>query len=155
MHTEVVRPSDPSAPPGRAWIDLDRIARVRVTSEDPAAPIRDALIDSTGRGWRAQEPGRQTIWIHLDPPQDVRHIYVRFEARESRTQEFVLRWSGDRGETYREVVRQQFNFSPDSTPVEEEHYLPGLSQVTDLELMIIPNLSGGAVHATLQKLRIR
>ena len=34
------------------------------------------------------------------------------EDEQERTQEFVLRWSPDGGQSYREIVRQQYNFSP-------------------------------------------
>lgn len=137
------------------WIDLEKEARVELTSEDPDFPIEAALIPEGGDGWRAAKPGRQLIRLRFDTPQTVSHIRVRFHVDDyPRTQEFVLRWSSDRGVSYREVVRQQYNFSPPSVVREEEDYHVELSNLTELELMIIPDLAGGAALASLQELRL-
>jgi hypothetical protein len=82
-------------------------------------------------GWRAAEPGIQTIRLIFDEPQKLRRILVVFEETETkRTQEFTLRWSPDRGSSFREIVRQQWNFgSPDATR-ETEDYAVDLSNVT-------------------------
>jgi hypothetical protein len=48
------------------WLDLDSIAHVQFTSEDPAFPIENALGTSperNERGWRATGPGPQTITL--------------------------------------------------------------------------------------------
>jgi len=49
-------------------------------------------------------------------------------------QEFVLRWSSDNGNSFREIVRQQWNFSPPDSIREAEDYAVELSEVTTLEL---------------------
>src|SRR5690349_11902676 len=41
------------------WLDLDRIATVEVTSEDPDFPIDQALGSNDGPGWRALGGGEQ------------------------------------------------------------------------------------------------
>jgi hypothetical protein len=140
------------APP--EWLDLASHARVRLTSEDPTHAIECALQEASDRGWRAPAPGPQTIWIDFDVPQLIREIHVRFEIAESRTQEFVLLASTDDRRSYRELVRQQFNFYPE-TAAEDEHYFPQLDHVTGLKLTIIPDISGGDAHATLRALRVR
>jgi len=77
-----------------------------------------------------------------------------FEEKETgRTQEFVLRWSSDGGSSFREIVRQQWNFSPEAIR-EVEEYQVELSNVTVLELAIVPNTSGGSARASLQSLRL-
>lgn len=76
------------------------------------------------------------------------------EDSDSRTQEFVLRWSPDQGRSYRDVVRQQFTFSPPSTTREVEDYTVNLSQVIALELRIVPDIGGGAARASLTELRL-
>src|SRR5438034_8674392 len=49
----------------------------------------------------------------FDQPQRLTRIALVFEeAAIKRTQEFVLRWSPDGGRSFREIVRQQWNFSP-------------------------------------------
>jgi hypothetical protein len=138
------------------WLDLEACARVRLTSEHPAHPIESALKDADGeeRGWRAAEPGPQTLWLHFDSPQTIQHVHLCFETMERRTQEFVLLASSDGGVTYRDIVRQQFNFSPDSASREEENYFPRLSGVTDLKLTIIPDISGREACASLREFRL-
>jgi hypothetical protein len=72
----------------------------------------------------------------------------------ARTQEFVLRWSSDGGSSFREIVRQQWNFSPPETIREVEEYQVELSDVTVLELIIVPDISGGAARASLKSLHL-
>jgi hypothetical protein len=76
------------------------------------------------------------------------------ESENTRTQEFVLRWSPDTGHSFREVVRQQWNFSPPGSTRETEDYAVELSDVTVLELIIVPDQNGGAVRASLASLRL-
>lgn len=71
-----------------------------------------------------------------------------------RTQEFVLRFSSNRGGPFREIVRQQWNFSPPTSTREVEEYGVELSDVTVLELTIVPNISGGTARASLKSLHL-
>lgn len=139
-----------------AWLDLERLAEVEVTSEDSAHPIEAALIPVFGAGWQAVEPGEQTIRLLFDEPQAVRKISLRFRASTggTRTQEFVLRWAGRDGQPAHEIVRQQYNFSPPGVTVEVEDYSVRLDEVRVLELRIIPDISGGDACASLEHLRI-
>ena len=78
-----------------------------------------------------------------------------FEENEIvRTQEFVLQWSPDGGFSFRQMVRQQWNFSPPESTRETEEYQVDLSNVTILELVINPNISGGLARASLKNLRL-
>jgi hypothetical protein len=107
------------------------------------------------RGWRAAASGTQTVRLIFDEPQRLTRIALVFEETETeRTQEFVLRWSGDGGRSFREVVRQQWNFSPANTTREIEEYHVELSEVTVLELVIVPDISRGAARASLKSLRV-
>jgi hypothetical protein len=65
-----------------------------------------------------------------------------------------LRWSPDRGQTYREILRQQYNFSPPGVTREVEDYNIDLDGVTVLELKIVPDMSGGGARASLAQLRV-
>src|SRR2546425_12703375 len=104
---------------------------------------------------RAADPGSQTIRLIFDQPQRLRRISLVFEENEiKRTQEYVLRWSPDGGRSFREIVRQQWNFSPPDTVREVEEYQVELSDVTTLELIIVPDNSGGAARASLKSLRL-
>src|SRR5260370_9189478 len=145
----------PSVPPsGQAWLDLNRTAVVEVTSEENGYPIESALLEADNHGWRAANPGTQTIRLIFDEPQNLRRIWLVFEDSENtRTQEFVLRWSPDAGNSFREMVRQQWNFSPPDSVREMEDYAVELSEVTLLECAIVPDKSGGGNPASLCDLR--
>ena len=143
------------APVDQRWLDLQSLAQVELTSEDAANPIEAALVSSTGLGWRAAQTGEQTICLLFDELQRVRSIQLLFhEDQQARTQEFVLRWSPDGGQSYREIVRQQYNFSPPAVTREFEDYAVDLAGVTTLELRIVPDVSGGDARASLAQLRI-
>ncbi len=128
---------------------------VEITSEEKDYPVESAFASGETQGWRAAEPGSQTIRLIFDQPQRLKRISLVFEEKESaRTQEFVLRWSSDGGGSFREIVRQQWNFSPPETVREIEKYQVELSNVTALELIIAPNMSGGSARASLKNLRL-
>lgn len=134
----------------QGWLDLKHLAQVEITSEEAGRPIESALIADEGPGWQASEAGEQTIRLLFDHPQALKRIHLVFEEdRLERTQEFVLRWSEDEGRSFREIVRQQFTFSPPDTPREVEDYTVNLDKVTALELRIVPDISRGDVRASL------
>ncbi len=140
---------------GDGWLDVERAAVVEVTSEDEDCPVESAFGSGSTRGWRAAVPGPQTFRLVFDQPQMLRCISLVFEENETaRTQEFVLRWSSDGGITFREIVRQQWNFSPPESVREVEEYQVELSGVTILELTVNPNISGGSARASLKNLRL-
>jgi len=137
------------------WLDLDREAVVEVTSEEKEYPVEAALVAGEVRGWRAAVSGAQTVQLIFDQPQRLKRIALIFEETETeRTQEFVLRWSPDGGRSFREIVRQQWNFSPPDTVREVEEYQLDLSGVTVLELVIVPDISRGSARASLKSLRV-
>jgi hypothetical protein len=145
------------AQPAAGWLDLPSIARVQLTSEDAAFPIENAFsTDPTvnALGWRATSPGTQTVTILFDAPQRIRRIVLRFvEPAMERSQEFLLRYSSAT-EANREIVRQQWGFSPSGSREEIEDYAVELESVTKLELVIDPDR--GRLHsvATLSTLQI-
>ena len=142
-------------PPDDSYLDVDRVASVEVTSEEKDYGIESALVSGETRGWRAAAPGTQTIRLIFDQPQKVRRVSLVFEeAATARTQEFVLRWSADGGHSFREIVRQQWNFSPPNTTREIEEYHVQLPDVSVLELIIVPDISGSAARASLKSLRL-
>jgi len=136
------------------WLNIEKLAEVEITSEDPAHPIESAL--QPGRsGWRAAVPGKQTIRLIFDAPQTIHRIWIEFvEPSTERTQEFVLRWSPDDGQKFREIIRQQWNFSPRGAPSETEDLYLELNAVKTLELSITPDISGGNALASLAQFRV-
>lgn len=139
----------------KEWLDLGHLAQVEISSEEPTHPVESALQPNGGTGWRAAEPGPQMIRLLFDRPQAIKRVFLLIEERElARTQEFALRWSQDQGKSYRELVRQQYNFNPPGTISEREEYTVNLSGVTALELEIIPDIGGSPARASLARLRL-
>lgn len=137
------------------WLDIEGLVEVEITSEDAAHPIESALLPGGTSGWRAAEPGQQTIRLLFKQPQPLRRIWMNFvEPQTQRTQEYVLRWSSDNGQSFMEIVRQQWNFSPPSTTNEVEDHRVDLSAATMLELNIKPDISGVPAFASLAQMRL-
>lgn len=138
----------------QAWLNLETAATLELTSEDERHPI-EAALSSRDQGWRAAGPGPQTIRLVFDQPQRLRRINLVFnEVDISRTQEFVLRWRSEADQSFREIVRQQWNFSPPQTACEIEDYQVDLASVKVLELLIVPDIGGGNTYASLENLRL-
>ena len=135
------------------WIDLDQLATVEITSEDSTHPIEGALLPGSRSIWRAAHTGVQTLRLIFDAPQNVKLIHLVFtEEYQSRTQEFVLRWSSSDGEPFKEIVRQQYNFTPGSREIED--YVVDLNDVRILELEIVAAINSQDVCASLTELRL-
>ena len=136
------------------YLDLEHLIQVEISSESLEHPIESALAEGSESGWQAANSGEQTIRLIFDQPQSIKHIFLQFDELEhSRTQEFVLLWRGE-NEDFREILRQQFHFSPPLTTQEIENYTVDLKHLKALELRIIPNMSGGEACAKLTRLRL-
>jgi hypothetical protein len=155
MRKRIIAPVQPvPTPPGEDWLNLEALAEVEITSETAAHPIESALLPGAS-GWRAATPGKQTIRLLFSEPQPLQRIWLSFvEPLAERTQEYVLRWSPDGGRSFREIVRQQWNFSPAGATSETEDHRVELPAVTVLELHIIPDTAGGNGVASLAQLRL-
>ncbi|MCP3678044.1 MAG: carbohydrate-binding protein [Deltaproteobacteria bacterium] len=156
MRKRIISPvQQETASPDPEWLDLEGLAEVEITSEDAAHPIESALLPGRASGWRAAAPGKQTIRLLFASPQRLLRIWLKFvEPSTERTQEYVVRWSPDGGQTFREIVRQQWNFTPQGATSETEDHHVDLPAVTVLELSIIPDISGGNAFASLAQLRL-
>ena len=139
----------------RVWLDIASLAQAELTSEDPAYPIEAALQDDRESGWRATGTGEQAIRLLFDAPTRVRHIRLLFRETETqRTQEFVLRWRSGTADEWRDIVRQQYTFSPPHTSEELEDYGVEIEALSELELSIVPDIGGGPARASLAQLRL-
>jgi hypothetical protein len=156
MRKQIIsRSSKEPAASDHAWLDLERLAKVEITSEEAGYPIESALTGEGGPGWLAEEAGKQTIRLLFDEPQALGHIHLVFEeGSRQRTHEFVLRWSKDGGRSFREIVRQQYTFSPPGATREVEDYTVNLDSVDALELTVVPDIGGGDARASLISLRL-
>ena len=156
MRKRLINPTtEPPGTPGQAWLDLEHAAVVEVTSEDKDFPVESVFASEDARGWRAAAPGSQTIRLIFDRPQRLRCVSLVFEEDQTaRTQEFVLRCYSDGGSTLKEIVRQQWNFSPPESIREIEQYQVDLHDVNVFELIIRPDIAGGVARASLKNLRL-
>jgi hypothetical protein len=139
-------------------IQIADVATVQVTSEETAHPIDHAFDQNRGPGgsrWIAGGPGQQSVTLLFDHPQTIRQIGVEVEELvDSRTQELAVLVSSDGGRTYRELVRQEFNFSPPDTSFERELWSISADAVTHLRLEIKPDKGGRIGRATLTSLAV-
>lgn len=143
---------------GAEWLDLDELAEVEISSEDPQFPIEDAFSRIPTAGWRASKTGPQTIRLIFEQPVKIRRIRIRFaESSVERSQEFALYAQSAAG-GLREIRRQQFTFSPGGSTEELEDYAVELDSITGLELKIDPDRSHdpnqSQAYATLASLRL-
>ena len=108
MRKRLITPSPQAGTPhDEGWLDLDREAVVEVTSEEKDYPVESAFVSGETRGWRAADSDAQTIRLIFDERQRLKRIALVVEETEiERTQEFVLRWSGESGGSFQEIVRQ-------------------------------------------------
>lgn len=156
MRKTVLKPNSTSSrrDSQEQWLDLAKIATAEVSSEDPNFPIESALSASEGPGWRAADPGEQIIRLVFDNPSSLRRIRLEFaETDIERTQEFALGWS-QAGGPLREIVRQQWNFSPQGATREVEDYEINVDNASVLELRLKPDLTPGRAFATLAAWRV-
>src|SRR5438445_4810206 len=148
-----------ATPPPAGEINVTEVATVLVTSETADHPIDNIFDGRRGPGgsrWVAEKPGEQTLILAFDVPQMIRKITLEVEEQAvSRTQQLALSLSNDGGQTYREVVLQEFNFSPPGTVFEREHWTVTADMVTHLRLWIKPDKGNQVCKATLTSLALQ
>ena len=158
MRKSIVSPSAVATTPiNDLWRDLERIARVEISSEDEQFPIEHALGKKGTTGWRAAGTGPQLIRLHFDEPLNIKRLRLHFVERAAgRSQECAV-YAGA-GSELKEVVRQQWSFSPYGSTEEIEDYTVNLSGITTLEVKIDPDRSHdpkmSQAYATLQSLKL-
>ena len=139
-------------------IDLATSAVLAYSSEDPAHPVDHLLDRSSGPGssrWLSARPDTiEHLVIEFDKPQSIsRLIYEAVETERPRTQEVRVEASADGGDTYRQVLVQEYTFSPEGANFQREDLRLDLKNVSHLRLIIVPNKNGSGT-ATLSSLRI-
>lgn len=136
------------------WLNLEELASVEVSSEDPSYPFEDALHGAARGGWRADAPGPQAIRLTFDQPQSIRRIRLEFrEDGPERVQEFAL-YAMTANQARKEVLRQQWTFSPGGSTREIEDYPVELVDVTAIELQIDPGRHDKQKIASLQSIAL-
>jgi hypothetical protein len=156
-HILAERPTVPASP--REEKDIAALATVLVTSETVDHPIDNVFDTRRGPGgsrWVAAAPGEQVLILAFDAAQTIRRVSLEVEELEvSRTQELELSVSCDGGQTYRELRRQEYTFSPPGTTFEREDWAVTAEGITHLQLRIKPDKGGKLYRATLTSLVIQ
>lgn len=130
------------------WLDIGTLADVTIT-------CGGRRLSPAPGAWTADTPGEQLIDIRFQHPTALRRIrIVSSEAERSRTQEMTVWASLLRGERHREVVRQQFNFSPRGATRQVEDYAVELNDVSSIQLRIVPSIDGAPATASIEELQI-
>ena len=130
------------------WLDLDVLADVTIVAGG-------RRVDRSLGVWSAACPGEQVIEIRFHLPTPVSRMrVVTSEIERSRTQETTIWASLDRGERHREVLRHQFNFSPNGATEEVEEYALQLEDVSAIQLRIVPSIDGEPAVACVTELRV-
>lgn len=149
-------PPDPTAEPGE--LDISALATALVSSEAAEHPVENAFDGRRGPGgsrWIAEVPGEQTLILAFDDPQTLRRVVLEIEEPEAgRTQELQLSVSEDGGRNYRELIRQEYTFSPPGTTFEREDWSITAERVTHLRLSLKPDKGGRPCRAALTSLRL-
>jgi hypothetical protein len=139
--------------------DIAAVATVMVTSETADNPIDNAFDGQRGPGasrWVAGEPGDQTLVVAFDMPETLRQVCLEVEEPDvSRVQELQLAISCDGGATYRDLLRQEYNFSSSGATFEREEWAVGAEGVTHVRLWIRPDKGGKPCRASLTSLVLR
>ena len=140
--------------PSGSWLVLEQVASAELSSEDSQYPFEQALRTHTANGWRAADPGPQLIRVRFDRPESVRRIHLEFrEERVDRAQEIAL-FATSKTFSRKELVRQQWVFSPRGATTEVEDYFFDLKDVTVLELEIDPGRHDKQAFASLYSIQI-
>jgi hypothetical protein len=158
MRKQIIPLTASSVSPSSLELNIADLATVLVTSEMPDAPVENAFDNQGGPGgsrWIAAEPGEQTVIIAFDCPQTPCRLTVEIEELEvSRTQELLLSVSENGGQTYSDLLRQEYTFSPPGTTFEREEWALPSREITHVRLRIKPDKGGRLCRATLTTLAL-
>ena len=139
-------------------IDIARWATIAYSSENPAHPVEHLLDGRSGPGatrWISARPDTiEHIVVEFDQPKAIsRLVYDVEEAERERTQEVRVEVSEDEGRTYRQILVQEYTFSPGGATYQHEEQRFNLSKVSHLRFTIVPNKNGSGT-ATLTTVRL-
>lgn len=153
----ILKDSAPQAPPAAGGgLDIGALATALISSEAGGHPVENMFDGRPDTRWLAADAGEQTLILAFDAAQPLSRVALTIEERrDTRVQELDLAVSTDGGRAWRELVRQEFNFSPGGATVEAEDWrLPPGLLATHLRLRIRPDKGGGACRATVTSLTL-
>ena len=153
-----LRVDEPMRAQGADELDIASCATIAFSSEDPSHPVEHLLDGCSGPGatrWMsARSNVIEQLVVEFDQPQTISQlVYEVEETTNERTQEVRVEVSGDGGRTYRQILVQEYTFSPRGATYQREEQRLNLHQITHLRLTIVPNKDGSGM-ATLTSLRL-
>ena len=139
-------------------IDIASRAVLAYTSDDPDHPIENLIDGHYGPRstfWAGARPNSmERIVVEFDQPQSVSWmVYEVEDCTCARTQEVSLEVSSDGGRTYRQMLVQEYTFSPAGATFQREVQRLNLPPISHLRLTIVPDKSGSGT-AKLNSLRL-
>ena len=160
MRKHIGQPAPPTpSSPSSQELNIADLATVFVTSEASDFPVENAFDNCRGPGgnrWVAAEPGEQTLTVAFDAPQTIQRITLEIEEQEvERTQELCVTLSEDGGQNYRELLRQEYTFSPSGATFEREEWSVPVRKVTHVQIRIKPDKGNRPCVATLTSLALQ
>jgi hypothetical protein len=139
-------------------IDIASHAVLAYTSDDPDHPIDNLIDGHYGRHstfWAGAKPDTaERIIVEFDQPQSISWIIYEVEdCACARTQEVSVEVSSDGGRTYRQMLVQEYTFSPGGATFQREVQRLNLPPISHLRLTVVPDKSGSG-PAKLNSLRL-
>jgi F5/8 type C domain len=133
-------------------------ARLAYSCEDPAHPVENLFDGRDGPGGTYWASARADVTEHLilefDEPQSIARLtYEVEETRLDRAQEVRVEVSADSGKSYRQLIVQEYAFSPRGATFQHEDLRLNVAGVTHMRLTIVPHKNGSGT-ATLTSLRL-
>ena len=135
-------------------IDIAGCAMIAYSSEDPTHPVEnllDGLFGPGGTRWISARPDTsEHIVVEFDRPQTIsRLVYEVEETMREHTQEVRVEASDDGGRVYRQILVQEYNFSPRGASFQREELRFDLRRITHLRFTIVPNKSGSGTASLI------
>jgi len=136
-------------------IDVLEVATISFSSElseHPIEPMFDGRSGSGATRWVGVERGKaEQVELVFDTPQSIsRIVFDAEELLQERRQEVRIEVSKDGGRKYRQILMQQYNFSPGGATYQHEEMQVELSSITNLRLIV----GGGPHRQSLTALRL-
>jgi hypothetical protein len=131
-------------------IDIASHATLAYSSEDPDHPLEHLIDRRCGRGatrWASGRPNAtERIVLEFDHAQRISRLICEVEeCWQERRQEVRIEVSTDHGRAYRQVLAQEYTFSPQGATFQHDDLQLDLPAIAHLRLTIVPNKGGSGV----------
>jgi len=145
-------------PSSSAEVNVTAGATIGYSSEEPAHPIDNMFDGRDGAGgtyWASSQENRaEILLIEFDQPQNISRLILEAEERQlERTQEIRLEVSCDAGISFRQLLVQEFVFSPRGATFQREDLRVSVAGASHFRLTVVPNKNGSG-RAKLTSLRL-